>query len=522
MARAKAQAPEKPVSVQRGNVDVVVVDTGIIAPNKTVEVKSRVEGRLKNLYVTEGDRVKSGQVVAVIDPQETQLQVAQNQAQLAGAQSAYNKAALTIQQRRVTAHDDLVSANLQLSQLKEEANVQPELTRSLIAQAKSQVSSTKADLAQLVQSSIPTQRAASTSALKSAQANVANSKAEESRDAGLLKRGYISQKTYEDAQLQLQVSQANQSSAYEANANLEDQFKQQIAKAQEAVTAAQEAYDSAVANSFQNNVKKQQYFAAITARDRAVATLQDVPILEQDKAQSAATVQQTESVLRDSQRLLGYTEVKSPMDGVVALREIQEGELVASLSSFSSGTPILRIEDRSKMKVTLDVNEIDVAKMRLGMRATVTIDALPGETFIGTVSKINPSSEASSSSTSTATTGSAASSDVVVKYAVEIELDHPTPDLKTGMSAKCTLNVQSADNVLYIPMEYLGHDAQGNFVMLAPVVPKGKAVRQAVIPGLSNGSNVEIKQGLTEGQKIVRPAFNGPSMKGMMQFGAGS
>src|ERR1700722_15183028 len=60
------------VTVQRGDLSVQVVETGTLNADNVVELKSLVSGRLKTLLVDEGDRVKAGQLIAVIDPRETQ------------------------------------------------------------------------------------------------------------------------------------------------------------------------------------------------------------------------------------------------------------------------------------------------------------------------------------------------------------------------------------------------------------------------------------------------------------------
>ena len=101
----KREAPttEKPYEVTKGDVAVSIIETGTVDAVRTVEIKPQVTGRLAELFVDEGSMVVAGQLLAVIDPQETQLRVEQGRAQLMGAQSVVERSSLEIDQRRKTA-----------------------------------------------------------------------------------------------------------------------------------------------------------------------------------------------------------------------------------------------------------------------------------------------------------------------------------------------------------------------------------------------------------------------------------
>ncbi len=526
--KAAAANGKKDATVQKGNVAITVIDTGTISPVLQVEVKSRVQGRLKALYVKEGDYVKKGQVIALIDPEETKLQVAQNQAQYLGAMSNLEKAKLLVKQKTLQDQEDLQSAKAQLKQAEINLKVQPSLSRAAVNQAEAQLKSAEDDQQQLLTNTIPTLEASTQSALQEAQANLSNSSAQLKRDQDLYAKGFVSKKTVEDDELQNNLSLARLQTAKVNSQRLHDQIQAQTAKAAQAVAVAKANLASANANLAQIQIQKANYKAALANEAKARAALQDTPIMKQDVSASAQTASQFASSLADSQRLLGYTEVTAPVSGIVTKREIQVGELVSSLSSFSSGTPIVLIEDRSKMLVKMDVNEIDVAKMRVGMKADVSVDAFPNDKFTGTVTRIDPSSLDSTNSAASSTTTSTASTNAVVQFAVEVTLNGDVSMLRSGMSAKCSLTSAEVDNVLYAPVEDIGHDSNGSFLMVLPTIAKAKggkpaqAVRESVTLGLTNGTFTELKSGATEGQVLERPKFTGPSMQGMMQFGGGN
>ena len=103
------------------------------------------------------------------------------------------------------------------------------------------------------------------------------------------------------------------------------------------------------------------------------------------------------------------------------------------------------------------MNEIDVARLRLGMPVEIDVDAFPEGSYRGKVNKIAPSS----TSMAQAGGGAAMSSDAVVKYEVEVRLDRPDAKLRSGMSAKCTFETIKRTNVLRLPIDFVGTDKDG-------------------------------------------------------------
>ncbi|MBL6010811.1 efflux RND transporter periplasmic adaptor subunit, partial [Bacillus halotolerans] len=136
------------------------------------------------------------------------------------------------------------------------------------------------------------------------------------------------------------------------------------------------------------------------------------------------------------------------------------------LSSFSSGSTIVKIEDRSAMRVKLDVTEIDVARMTLGMDATIDVDALPGRPFHGVVKKIAPASRDSANSSVQSQATSTA--DNVVKFQVEIRIVDPTETIRSGMSAKVTIVTARRNGVLIVPIEFVVRDGPKAYVEFEP------------------------------------------------------
>jgi HlyD family secretion protein len=511
--RGKKEAEEKKKAqkVERGDILVQVIETGTLQAVKSVEVKSRVSGRVAELLVDEGDRVAIGQLVAVIDPQETQLQVAQNQAQVRGAESGRQRLDVEIAQRRVTAENALAKARSALRQLEAELQVQPGLTKSSIAAAESAASQAQQALDQLVRVTHPNARTATDLAVRDAELSLETAKNEAARSERLLERGYISRREQENAALQVQLATTRLKNAQENRDRLA--FSQEIERkqAEERLRQAQSQLEQARLQGVQDTVKREQYLRAQREVSDAQAQLRDIQALAASRAQQSAQIDQLRSVLADGQRQLRETRVVAPISGIVTNRPVQVGELVSSLNSFSAGTTIFRIEDRATMVVKLQINEIDVARLREGMEATLIVDAFPDRTVRGKVSKIAPASSASGSQPIVG--------DAVVKYAVEVTILDPTDDLKSGMSAKCTMKIVDKKNVLRVPVDYVGKDDKGQFLMLAPEKKGQEPKRVSVVLGEKSGAFTEIVSGAKEGDSLVKPDFAGPKRKGMMQFG---
>jgi len=499
------------ITVDTGDIKVEVIESGPLHAKNSVEVKSRVSGRVQQLLVDEGDLVEQGQLVAIIDPQETELQVQQNQAQLRGAQAGVQRISVEMAQREITAKTNLARAQSRLRQIELELKEQPKLTSASIRSSESALASAMQTLDLLTRITQPNTKVQVESALQEAKANLQNAEIEFDRRKSLLENGYISRREYEQAELNLSLAKTRLATAQERVNKLSREQEIERKQAEERVKSATQDLNRAKSTGSLDKVKLEEKARAQQDLRDAQAALKDVQALSASRAQQNATVEQLLSVLGDAQRQLGETEIRAPVAGIVTKRYVQLGELVASLSSFSAGSPIFKIEDRSTMKVRLNINEIDVAKLTLAMDATVTVDAFTDRKFNGKVSKIAPASEMAAQG---------AANDPVVKYIVEVTLDSSSPDLKSGMSAQCTMLVLNRPNVLRVQRDYVVKDADGSSHVLL-IKEKGKKDKSGkpatektkVKLGESSGAYVEVISGVKKGDTLFKPEFTGPNRK---------
>lgn len=185
------------------------------------------------------------------------------------------------------------------------------------------------------------------------------------------------------------------------------------------------------------------------------------------------------SAARSAVRLLT---VRSPWDGTVtALLRIPGAPVDRS-------TPVATVTDLDSPAVEVDLSEFDVAQVKLGQKAVVSVDALGGRTFPGEVAFV--------ALTGTETAG-------VVTFPVRITLKS-SAGLKPGMNVSVRIVVAQKEDVLQVPLEAVTRDEEDNAVVTV-VDESGQETEQQVELGLANNESVEIVEGLREGQSIVIP-----------------
>lgn len=185
-------------------------------------------------------------------------------------------------------------------------------------------------------------------------------------------------------------------------------------------------------------------------------------------------------------------------------------------SSDSSDITAFTFLSDEEMLMSISVDELDINSVSVGQSAEVTLDALEGETFSGTVSEVNNTASSSGS-------GSA-------KYTVYVTI--PREDsMKEGMSASVTIAIEEADNVLTIPVNALQERGSRTYVYTEADDEGNLSGEVEVATGLSDGDNVEITEGLSEGDTVYYiktgstsssgSSFGGMDSSGMPSFGNG-
>ena len=359
--------PSKLAKVEKGDLAKSVVATGKVEPITKVEVKSKASGIVKKLLVQAGDKVKKGQLLAQLDKEEIQAQVAQSQAALQAAAASLKGSEADYERAKVDAEGPDV----------------PLLKRAY------------------------------------------------ERAIGMAKEGVVSTSALEDAQKN-----------YELSLN-----KQNVSKAQ-------------------------------------------LVVLRAKIGQSAAQVSQDRANLKQLEEQLGYTDIESPIDGVVLSRDVEMGDAVSSILVLgSSATLVMTLGDTSEVYVKGKVDESDIGKVYLGQPARIKVESFKDKTFNGKVTRISPMG---------------VEKDNVTTFEVRVSINNPGGELKAEMTANAEIILEEHKSVLQIPEGAILYDKdkKASVEMPDPKAKDGKK-KMAVNIGISNGAKTEVVGGLKEGDQVV-------------------
>ncbi len=223
----------------------------------------------------------------------------------------------------------------------------------------------------------------------------------------------------------------------------------------------------------------QRYEAAYKdARERYEMALEGTR--KEDRASAEAQARAAAAQASEERKRLDDTRLLAPISGNISKRSIDPGQTVAA------GTAVFSIVDLNPAKVRVGVPEAEIAKVKLGAKATIMLPSLAGRQFEGRVGIIGVAAEPASRT-----------------YTVKIIVPNPGPVLLAGMVAEAQIFGRATIHALTIPGEAIVHDPQG-----APTVfvyfPNGKRVYAHTIEvGPPVGTEVEIRAGLRGDEQVV-------------------
>ena len=215
--------------------------------------------------------------------------------------------------------------------------------------------------------------------------------------------------------------------------------------------------------------------------------------------------------------------IRSPIDGIVISRNVDIGQTVAA--SLQAPTLFVIANDLSRMQVLANVDEADVGKVKEGMVATFTVDAFPGEVFKGHIREVRQAPNSIQN---------------VVTYAAVVDAPNPERKLRQGMTASISVVTKQRPDALRIPNAALRYRPAGDGTDKPAVATSGvakaapsdgakkpapkqdgepvrpgvrkvtayrlegtKAVKVALLVGISDGHRTEVVSGLSEGDEVV-------------------
>jgi HlyD family secretion protein len=215
-----------------------------------------------------------------------------------------------------------------------------------------------------------------------------------------------------------------------------------------------------------------------------------VTVLKAKIAQAQAQVAQDQANLKQLEEQLSYTDIVSPIDGIVLSRDVEVGDAVSSILVLgSSATLVMTIGDTSEVYVKGKVDESDIGKVYLGQPARIKVESFKDKTFNGKVTKISPMG---------------VEKDNVTTFEVRVSINNPGGELKAEMTANAEIILDEHKNVLQIPEGAIMYDKDKKASIEIPD-PKEKDGKKKIPVeiGISNGAKTELLKGLKEGDQVV-------------------
>jgi HlyD family secretion protein len=274
--------------------------------------------------------------------------------------------------------------------------------------------------------------------------------------------------------------------------------------------------------------RKTAYDAAVAAADSSRAHVQAQKAqLEQVRSQ----LDQSKAVLVRTKDVLQKTTYVSPINGIVSYLPVRAGEYVVPGIQNASGSFLMTLSDMSTVTSEVKVDETDIVNVRNGQIADVTVDAIPGKVFKGTVTEIG--SQAVLRSSGLATTQTTTSNQEAKDFKVVLTLENPPENLRPGLSTTAKIKTAEKKDVIAIPIQALAvrsrkdleaaakEAGKGSHVTLAApppasvgdpkkeeiqgvfVVSANRAAFRPVETGISGVTDIEITKGLQPGDEIV-------------------
>ena len=196
------------------------------------------------------------------------------------------------------------------------------------------------------------------------------------------------------------------------------------------------------------------------------------------------SLQSAEIALYKARQEIMKTVIIAPSDGTVVSVDLKKS-YVLSAQDYSSRTAV-KLVDTQSLKFQGLVDEIDILKVKPGQKARITVDAVPDKVFTGTVKFISPFGTQSGS---------------VIKFAITIMMDPSDIQLPGGLSATADINVYSAKNALLVPVSVITTTPEGPMVAVINEAT-GQVERRLITLGMQNFQFAEVLSGLKEGEKI--------------------
>ncbi|MDR0268611.1 efflux RND transporter periplasmic adaptor subunit [Paenibacillus sp.] len=472
--------PNETAKVEQGDVTDTLNIAGVVQATKEVNMNFTSAGtsKLTKVNVVAGDSVKAGQILAQLDDSEAKIQIKSAESSLEIAKVKLNEVKKGAKPSELeTQKENVLKAKMTLDSVNDPF---------ALKEAENQKAAAKANLDKAMQA---VSEPDGNTALKEAEQQIATAKSNLDK----------SQKEYDDQSYLYGLGAISLNEATEAERNLE-KAKNEYTNAElqytKAKTALQDAQDKAQ-KEFDN--AELQYEKTVTKGKQAEeeakfsyeSALKGLKAAEAPPEVSAvmsaeSAVQQAAADLKQKEGELSKLQITAPWDGLILKVNGDVG------TSPTAPFIVMNNSNSNQLKVLAKVDEIDIAKMKMGLKAIMRTDSYSGKEYEGKITFVSPQAVTDAGMTT---------------YTVELSIQDPEGTLKTGMNMQISVELATHNNVLYIPLTALQSEGgqDGVYLVSDPAHPEIYKF-QPVEVGIYTSDRVEIKSGVAKGGTIVIPA----------------
>ncbi len=505
--KADAQVRYVLETASKQTITQAISGSGQVKALSQLDIKPLVSGTLVQMKVKDGDQVKAGQVLAVVDQRNAAASLAQAKASLDSAEANYQKVIsgatnqeLAVNQLSVqSAQNGLDKANKDLDSTKRQqdtlvGNAYRNMLNSGLA-ATPGSGNTGSSTVTVSGAYIGTDQGSYTISIYATGGGLRFSYSGLETGDGLVdtvpkplgtKGLYVQfSSTSIPVNNVWTVSLPNVTSSgylnsYNSYQSALQSRQDAIDNAQQAIVSAQNSLDQAKAN----------------------LALKQEPATADQIASAQAQVSSAKAQLLNASTAYSNTIITAPFDGAITQADAKVGD------QASPSTAIAVLLTNQKV-VEISLNEVDVAKVQVGQKATITFDALSDLSLTGHITQIDLVGTVSQG---------------VVSYNVQISLDNQDDRIKPGMSANANIILDVKTDVLAVPnsaIKTLGNNSYVEVLANPPanasdpsgVISVTPPVQKPVQIGMSNDEVTEITSGLNEGDSVVVQTVNPAATK---------
>lgn len=307
-----------------------------------------------------------------------------------------------------------------------------------------------------------------------------------------LAKGSVAEEEYQASLAELETAVEEAQEAFDESAALVTYYQQMIEAGvdlSESLAEEQKNYDS-LSNKLKSaqsayttksaEAEKTYQEALFSSQNAGSQYSADVNGVEVTVEEAAAALEEAEENLAQFEAFVGDGTVYSAYDGTVTELGYEAGD------SLSSSTAVVNFADTASVSMTVSVSEEDITEIALGDGVIVELTAYEGETFPAVVKSIDTSVSSGSST---------------VSYDVEVLLTGETEGIFTDMTGSVTFVEKQVEDVLYVSNKAVIQEGTKSYVKVKN--SDGTTEKREVVTGFSDGVNVEIQSGVTEGETVL-------------------